>query len=264
MKTILITGATDGIGLETARKLHSLGHTILLHGRSEDKLNRIGKELGAETFRADLSDLTDVERMSKEVLSKYSHLDVLINNAGVYKTSEPITKEGYDIRFVVNTFAPYLLTKMLLPLLNGGSVINLSSAAQRTVNFEAMMGKIKMEDFEAYAQSKLAITMWSRYMANELGEDGPIIISVNPGSFLGTKMVREGFGTSGNDINIGVNILTELSLDEKHSESSGKYYDNDSERFASPAADGLDEIKTNELISQIEKILNKARDKKNL
>lgn len=253
-KRILITGATDGIGLETARKLKALGNEVIVHGRSSEKLQRVASELGVDSFRADLSDFSKVASMIEAVLEKYSSIDVLINNAGVFKTPNPITKDGYDIRFVVNTFAPYILTKKLLPILNDGRVINLSSAAQSSVDLEAMLGKVKMSDFEAYAQSKLAITMWSRHLAKNIVKDGPVIISVNPASLLGTKMVKEGFNTSGNDINIGVNILTSLALDAEHANHSGDYYDNDSNRYSNPQADGLDDEKAKRIVELMDEL----------
>lgn len=254
-KKILITGATDGIGLETARKFKSLGHDLIVHGRNPEKLEKVAKELEAESIRADLSNLSEVKEMADSLVKKYEKIDVLINNAGIFKTSNPITKDGYDVRYVVNTFAPYLLTKKVLPILKGGRVINLSSAAQASVDFDALLGKVKMSDFEAYAQSKLAITMWTRHMANQLGSDGPIIIAVNPASLLGTKMVKEGFNTSGNDINIGVNILTSLSLDTKHADHSGDYFDNDRQSYAPPQADGLDDDKAKKMVELIEGII---------
>lgn len=256
MKKILITGATDGIGLETARKLKSLGHSVLIHGRNIEKLNKLSKELGVESFKADLSSLTETRKFANLVLKTHKDIDVLINNAGVFKTSNPRTEDGFDVRFVVNTFAPFLLTKMLLPTLKNGRVINLSSAAQSKVDFEAMLGKVELDDFEAYAQSKLAITMWSRQMALDLGVDGPCIISVNPGSLLATNMVREGFDISGNDINIGVNILVSLALDSERANHSGDYYDNDNQVYANPQADGLDSDKAKEMIGIIENIIS--------
>ena len=124
------------------------------------------------------------------------------------------TPDGYDIRFVVNTFAPYLLTQMLSPLLDKEArVVNLSSAAQSPVNLLAMEGKQELSDGDAYAQSKLAITMWSRYLGIMNKEMGPIFIAVNPGSFLASKMVKDAFGVAGNDINIGVSILVRAALD---------------------------------------------------
>lgn len=253
-KVILITGATDGIGLETARKMKSLGHQVIVHGRSTEKLKKVAAELNADSFQADFSNLLEVKLMSDEILKRYESLDVLINNAGVFKTSNPRTKDGYDVRYVVNTFAPYLLTKNILPILKGGRVINLSSAAQASVDLGAMLGKIEMSDFEAYAQSKLAITMWSRYLAGKLAAEGPVILAVNPASLLGTKMVKEGFNTPGNDINIGVNILISLSFDFEHLKHSGDYYDNDIGKYVSPKADGTDDEKAKKIVELMEEI----------
>ena len=151
-KTILITGSTDGIGLETAKMLAEQGHNVLLHGRNPAKLEIAEKQLlgvkGAgkiEKYLGDLSVIKNVEELLRSILKNHSKLDVLINNAGVYNASRPITPDGLDIRFAVNTIAPYLLTKKLLPLLsNSGRVINLSSAAQSPVQLGALTGEIKL------------------------------------------------------------------------------------------------------------------------
>lgn len=255
-KRVLITGATDGIGLETAKKMLSLGHEVIVHGRNPEKLEAVKKELGVDTFQADFSNLNEVRHFAESFMKKYSRLDVLINNAGVYKTPSPLLENGWDVRFVVNTLAPYLLTQALKPILPvSARVISLSSAAQASVDFDALKGSKRLDDFEAYAQSKLALTMWSRHLAHEWQSTGPILISVNPGSLLATKMVREGFGTAGSDINIGVNILISLSLDEEHASSSGMYFDNDAGSYSAPQADGLDDQKTMELISVMEETI---------
>ena len=200
-KTILITGSTDGIGLLTAKKLASEGHEVLLHGRNEAKLDAAAAEIGGQTERyaADLSRMADVRAMADAVSQNHARLDVLINNAGVLKAPNPRTAEGFDIRFMVNTFAPYVLTRQLLPIIpKEGRIINLSSAAQAPVDLDAMAGRMELDDMGAYAQSKLAITIWSRELAKELG-DGPVVVAVNPGSLLASKMVKEGFGIAGND-----------------------------------------------------------------
>ncbi|MEM8605000.1 MAG: SDR family NAD(P)-dependent oxidoreductase, partial [Cyanobacteria bacterium P01_H01_bin.121] len=239
-KTILITGATDGIGLETAKLLVSQGHTVLLHGRNPAKLEQVLKLLTAipnagtiESYVADLSQLAAVEAFSKAVTAKHTKLDVLINNAGIYSAAKPVTQDGLDIRFVVNAIAPYLLTKWLLPLLAGaGRVINVSSAAQAPVNLDALAGHVKLsEDFQAYAQSKLALTSWSRTLALAHKADGPALIAVNPGSMLGSKMVKQAFGVAGGDLQIGAEILTRAALSEEFATASGQYFDNDSGRF---------------------------------
>ena len=262
-KTILLTGSTDGIGLETARMLVSLGHTVLLHGRSPAKLEKVERTLSTlpdgghlECYVSDLSRMADVEALAKAVSEKHAKLDVLINNAGVYKAPDIITQDGLDVRFAVNTMAPYLLTKRLLPLLGAsGRVINLSSAAQSAVDTEALAGRGRLSDGAAYAQSKLAITMWSRSMALSLKEDGPAIIAVNPGSMLGSKMVKEAFGVDGGDLRIGAEILCRAALADEFSAASGQYFDNDSGQFALPHPDALNPQKCEEIVRVIEAVL---------
>jgi len=262
-KTILITGATDGIGLETARMLVAQGHHVLLHGRSEAKLKKVATELAAlpgdgyvESYLADLSRLDDVEVLADAVAKQHERIDVLINNAGIFKTADPVTLDGLDVRFAVNTLAPYLLTRKLLPLLgSAGRVINLSSAAQASVDLAALAGRVRLDDMPAYAQSKLAITIWSRSLARELGENGPAVIAVNPGSLLASKMVKEGFGVAGSDLRIGADILFRAALSDEFANASGQYFDNDAKRFGSPHADALDSQKCVKVVKVIETVL---------
>lgn len=265
-KTILITGSTDGIGLEAAKSLYSQGHHILLHGRSDTKLKATEKALSelsgdgrVDSYLADLSRMADVEALGKAIVSNHEQLDVVINNAGVLRTADTFTDGGLDIRFAVNTFAPYLLTQRLLPLLRPGTrVVNLSSAAQSPVNLEALEGRARISDqLNAYAQSKLALTMWSRTMADSQKENGLIVVAVNPGSLLGTKMVKEGFGTVGKDIHIGADILVRAALSDEFAEASGLYFDNDQGHFASPHPDALDQKKTKRIVGIIETVLAK-------
>jgi len=263
-KTILVTGSTDGIGLETARMLVSQGHHILLHGRNPAKLEEVERTLSAlpdggnvEIYVSDLSRMADVEALAGAVAERNSHLDVLINNAGIFRVADPMTPDGLDVRFAVNTIAPYLLTQRLLPLLGGsGRVINLSSAAQSPVDPEALTGQVQMSDMNAYSQSKLALTIWSRTMALSLKDDGPTIIAVNPGSMLGTKMVKEAFGAAGGDIRIGAEILCRAALADEFAAASGQYFDNDSGRFASPHPDALDPRKGEDIVRVIETVLS--------
>ena len=262
-KIILLTGATDGIGLETAKNLAAKGHTLLLHGRSSSKLEAVKNELiklnpkaNITLLEADLSDLAAVEQLAEKIKTQYKSIDVLINNAGVFKTPQTITADGYDIRFMVNTIAPYLFTQRLLPLMEQtGRVINLSSAAQAPVSLDVLKGQQALNDSEAYAQSKLAITMWTYHLAQSLGENAPSIVAVNPASFLGSKMVKEAYGADGKDLSIGANILVRATLDDDFANIRGRYFDNDIGVWAEPHPDALNEIKNKKLISVLDEII---------
>ena len=258
-KTILMTGSTDGIGLQAAKVLAAKGHELILHGRSAEKLATIktahSELAGASSFVADLSDLKETAQMAEAITAAHPSLDVLINNAGVFKAPMAKAPNGMDLRFVVNTLAPYVLAQGLLPIIpKTGRILNLSSAAQMPIDMKAMTGHTAVSESMAYAQSKLAITMWSAHMAAAL-PDGPAVIAVNPASLLGTKMVKEAYGSEGKDIRIGSDILVRLALDAEFADKSGQYYDNDRGRFGPPHVDALDSQKIAAFMSELEALL---------
>ncbi len=265
-KTILITGSTDGIGLATAKRLAADGHKVLLHGRSKEKLDNAKRTIAqisgsdsVEDYLADLSSMREVRQLAKGIKEEHSQLDVLINNAGVYRSARTFTQDNLDMRFAVNTIAPYLLTQELLPNLpTGGRIVNVSSAAQAPVSLEAIAGRAKLSDGAAYAQSKLALNMWTRQLAASF-TDGPMLVAVNPGSMLGSKMVKEAFGVAGHDIGIGADILFRAALSDEFKAASGKYFDNDSRSFAPPHPDGLNSEKCEAVVEAIEHLLTKLR-----
>lgn len=263
MKKIFITGATDGIGLETAKSLAALGHELMLHGRSSDKLTQTLDSLAASNpnakltgYLADLSDLSQVNKLTAEIKKNHQKIDVIINNAGVFKIPNPILDNGLDVRFMVNTISPYLITKELIPILaDDGRVVNLSSAAQAPVNLKALSGEEPInDDFEAYAQSKLALTICSQEMAKDL-KANQVVAAVNPGSLLASKMVKEGFGMAGNDLSIGSDILVSASLSEQFSNKSGTYFDNDSKQFTNPHIDAQNLKKCREIVKAVESVI---------
>jgi NAD(P)-dependent dehydrogenase (short-subunit alcohol dehydrogenase family) len=256
-KSIFITGATDGIGLATAKLFAEQGHNLLIHGRNVNKLNDVANSLrnipnsgSVKSYVADLSVMCEVKSLAEAILSENKTVDVIINNAGVLKAVNTVTQDGLDVRFVVNMVAPFILTKKLLPLLDtNGRVVNVSSAAQAPVNIKALIGETTLSDMEAYSQSKLGLINWTRKFAEQLGKSGPTMISVNPGSLLGSKMVKEGFGVSGGDIKIGANILVNMALKTDVDGRSGEYFDNDLGQFSAPHPDGMNLQKSDEIVT---------------
>lgn len=261
-KVILITGATDGIGLETAKMLIKQGHYLLLHGRNRSKLDKLEATLRTvsetaqfSSYLAELSDMEAVRTLAATLCKEQKKIDVLINNAGVFSVADTRTDDGLDVRFAVNTLAPYLLTTALLPLLGAqGRVLNLSSAAQASVELAALQGKKVLSDGAAYAQSKLALTIWSRVLGLSLKSQGPAIIAINPKSLLGSKMVKDAYGIAGGDLTLGAEVLCRAALCDEFANASGLYFDNDKEKFAEPHADALDETVCQSVLSMIKQL----------
>lgn len=259
-KKILITGATDGIGLATAKILCLQGHSLLVHGRNSDKLATVKSALmnlstgsSVTTYLADLSTIAGVNSLITNVMSDHSQLDVLINNAGVFKVNQELTEQALDIRFIVNTLTPYLLTKALLPLLkNKGRVVNVSSAAQAPVNINALKGKVSLSDMDAYSQSKLALIMWTYYLSETVSSDRTAFVAVNPGSLLASKMVKEGFGLSGKSLAIGAEILADMVNKQNIADYTGRYFDNDKSEFSLPHPYGINKANISEVIEALE------------
>lgn len=254
MKTILITGSTDGIGKLAALQLAKAGHQILVHGRNPEKVKATIAEMQTQStqttygYVADLSSLSGVESLVTQIQNDFSQIDVLINNAGIFKSPTDLTSKGMDIRFAVNYMAPFHLTQGLLPLLQKSEeprIINLSSAAQAPVSIAALEGKETMNSQMAYAQSKLALTMWSFWMAQQ--HPNLNVIAVNPGSLLQTKMVKEAYGQFWSSAEKGAQILRKLATEERFKHDSGKYFDNDQGHFAPAHSDAYQ----TELISQL-------------
>jgi len=272
MKHILITGSTDGIGKLAAIKLAKDGHKIYLHGRNEEKLQKViveTKELSKNDsingFVADFSDLEAVKQMAQEFKNKVPQLDVLINNAGVFKSAASQNNDEIDIRFVVNYLAPYLLTNALIPLIqntNGARIINLSSAAQAPVNLSVFEGSVTMSQQDAYAQSKLALTMWSFYLAKQLQNIS--VIAVNPGSLLNTNMVKEAFGKFWSPADKGANIIYDLAVLAEYNNITGKYFDNDKGetkgKFGEAHPDAYDDKKIEQLVEITASVLHSKKE----
>src|SRR5919199_781621 len=165
-KTILVTGATDGLGRRVSRELAARGATVLLHGRSEERLEATHREVhehaGSEKlhcYLADFSSLEQVRRMAERVLSEHDSLEVLVNNAGIITRERKESEDGYELTFAVNYLSHFLLTSLLLPLLRYSAparIVNVASAGQSPMDFGDPMLERGYDAMKAYSQSKLA------------------------------------------------------------------------------------------------------------
>lgn len=200
-RTALVTGSTDGLGRSVAEKLAALGASVIVHGRNrqrgEDVVRRIEADGGAAVFYpADLASLEAVRRLADTVLERHDDLDILINNAGTWKKFAPrrTTVDGHEMNFAVNYLSGFALTHRLLPLLRSSApakVINVSSMAQRAIDFDDVMLVKGYSGSRAYRQSKLAQILFTFDLARELEGTGVTVNSVHPALLMDTTMVRE-------------------------------------------------------------------------
>lgn len=204
-RTILITGSTDGIGKATALQLAGMGANVLLHGRDRKKGRAVQAEIAEETgsdrlelFIADLSSMQQVRSLAAEIMESHDRLHVLINNAGTFQPERKLTEDGLEATFAVNCLAPFLLTHVLLGLLKVSApsrIVNVASIAHLngTLDPDNLQGNRYYDGFQAYANSKLAIILFTYALAERLQGTGVTANCLHPG-VIRTKLLRAGFG----------------------------------------------------------------------
>jgi len=201
-RTILVTGASTGLGLETARALATTGAHVVLTARSDDKALAAeaaisGRVRGASLEHGilDLASLESVRTFAEWFLHAHDRLDVLINNAGVMFTPFERTAEGFELQFGTNHLGPFLLTALLAPALRTAApsrVVNLSSSAHKLSDIhwaDPNYQSLPYDKFEAYGQSKTAAILFSRELDRRLGPRGVRSYAVHPGS-IPTELLR--------------------------------------------------------------------------
>ena len=202
-KTVLITGATGGIGLAAATELARQGASVVLTGRDQarglDAISRIRRRSASEDvefLRADFRSLEEVRQLADVFLAQHRELHVLINNAGVMNTRRRVTKDGFEEMFAVNHLAHYLLTRLLLPRLRASAparIVHVASNAHafcRGINFSDIGHEFRFRAFPVYGHSKLANILFSNELARRLRGSSVSSNAMHPGA------VATGLGTN--------------------------------------------------------------------
>lgn len=247
--TILITGATDGLGKGLATRLAGEGASLILHGRDQGKLDRTAAELDGTapaplTVTADLAELRQVRELAEGVKRSTDRLDVLVSNAGIGSglpdsIERQLSADGYELRFAVNYLAGFLLTLELLELLRASAparIINVASIGQQKLEFDDLMLERDYDGQRAYWQSKLAQIMSGFELAARLPANRVTVNSLHPATFMPTKIVLSGGRQSRDTLETGVEATHRLVSDPQLAGTTGKFFDRTREAQANPQA----------------------------
>lgn len=232
---ILVTGATDGIGKQTALELAQTGATILVHGRNPERGERVINEIRQATGNqrvslvlADLSKMAEVRHLAESVKAQTPHLDVLLHNAGTMMKKRVLTEDGFETTFAVNHLAPFLLTHLLVDHVKAAAPARVITVASTThhqgrIDFGNLQGERKFDTYAAYSMSKLANILFANELADRLQKTGVTSNSLHPG-VIGTKMLRDHYGMNGDSVESGAETSVYLATAPNVAPITGEYY----------------------------------------
>lgn len=237
--TILITGATDGLGKMIAERFAAKGARVLLHGRNREKgrevlesIKRSTNNYNLEYYNADFSSLVSVSQLAEEIKADHEQLDILINNAAIgggpkSAASRELSQDGFELRFAVNYLAQVLLTRKLLPTITKkeSRIVNVASVGQSELDFDDVMLEQRYDGYLAYSRSKLALIMFTFDLSLQLDEKGINVNALHPATLMNTNMVFNHFGRTMTTIEQGCDALEVLSSSEKLDGVTGEYFD---------------------------------------
>jgi NAD(P)-dependent dehydrogenase (short-subunit alcohol dehydrogenase family) len=245
-KTALITGSTDGVGRYVAERLAADGARVIVHGRDrargEAVVERIAREGGdARLFAADLRSLAEVRSLAEAVKRDCDGLDVLVNNAGIGTSGagRELSADGFELRFAVNYLAGFLLTRLLLPMLESRAssrIVNVASAGQQPIDFADVMLDRGYSGARAYRQSKLAQIMFTFDLAQELAGRNVAVNCLHPATFMDTTMVRLSGVQPISTVEEGGAAILQLAASPGLEGASGLYFSGMRESRADPQA----------------------------
>lgn len=244
-RTVLITGATAGMGRYLATLLAGLDWTVLAHGRSKSKLKDLVSAIDGDVqpVTADLSSMAEVHRLARSVRKRTKRLDVLVNNAGVGfgGPGDPreLTVDGNELRMAVNYLAPVLLTRLLTPLLISSApsrVVNVGSLGQLPFDVDDLAMENNYNGTDAYRRSKLALAAFTFDLADQLRASKVSANCIHPATFMATTMVLDSGITPRATIAEGGDATLRLIVDPALASVSGKFYDGQRATTARPEA----------------------------
>ena len=185
-KTIVITGASDGLGAAAARRLSRNGEKVVVVGRSQSKTTAVAEEIGADYFVADFSDLSQVRALADKIRAEYPRIDVLANNAGGMARETEMTADGFEKTYQVNYLAPFLLTTQLMDVLvdSRATILNTTSSSQRLVpraSVTDLEDTARRRPTMAYAFTKLAIVLFTMELHRRYHGRGVSAATFHPG-----------------------------------------------------------------------------------
>lgn len=228
----LVTGSTAGLGREIALRLAARGAQVIVHGRDSERGEALVKEIEkrggrARFYRADFARLADVRQFAEAIQRDYARLDLLVNNAGIALPSQPrqISADGYELHFQVNYLAHFLLTDLLLPLLEKSAparIVNVASGAQTPIDFNDPQIETNYSGRRAYGQSKLAQVMFTKILAERLAGTGVTAYSLHPATYMDTNMVRQSGIKPQTTVDEGADAVMQLIT--KEGIENGAYY----------------------------------------
>jgi len=249
-KVCVVTGSSSGIGKATASGLAALGATVVLACRDSVRGELARQEIVRESNNQNVSvDLVDLARLNSvrsfadDLRQKFSHLDVLVNNAGIYSSKRVVTADGFDATFEINHLAHFLLTNLLLDLMKASApsrIVNVSSEAQSRghINFNDLQGGRKYSGWKSYSQSKLANVLFTYELARRLEGTGITANCVHPGT-VRTNFARSNGGLLGLIVRLfaplmlspkqGAKTVIWLASSPEGAHSTGKYFAKQSE-----------------------------------
>ena len=242
MTTVLVTGATDGLGRALATRLAGEGATVLAHARSEERGRETLGELldGPGDVRLVVGDLASLHAVRALADQVPDRLDVLVNNAGIgFAGGREESKDGYELRFAVNYLAGFLLASLLRDRLAASAparIVNVASAGQEAIDFDDVMLEDGYDGARAYRQSKLAQIMHAFDLAEELEGKGVTATALHPATFMATKMVTDAGISPLSTVQDGLEATWRLAADPALEGVTGAYFNGSSEARADAQA----------------------------